>query len=61
MTSRTKKEDKAVEKIPQPLRPPLSKQQQVAVDAAKTNTKNDGSHIEKQREARLAQFNQEEC
>ena len=48
-TAKEKIQCKAVEKKP------LSKQQQEAVEGVKTKTKNDGSHIAKQRAARLAQ------
>ncbi|MBL4832239.1 MAG: hypothetical protein JKY55_20470 [Aliivibrio sp.] len=40
--------------VEQPQAPILSTQQQAAHDNATTQTKNDGSHIEQQRAARLA-------
>jgi hypothetical protein len=42
----------------QPQAPLLSKQQQAAIDNANTQTKNDGSHIQQQRAARLAKAEQ---
>jgi len=48
-TVKDNKQNKAVEKKP------LSKQQQAAVDGVNTKTKNDNSHIAKQRAARLSQ------
>ncbi|WP_158089130.1 hypothetical protein [Cognaticolwellia mytili] len=37
-------------------KPALSKPEQAAVDAANTQTKNDGSHIEAERKKRLAEI-----
>jgi len=50
----TNKNTKQAAVVDKPLAKQLSKQQQAAADNAKTNTKNDGSHIAKQRANRLA-------
>lgn len=56
-TSNTNKSKPVVDK--EVVLKPLSKQEQANVEAAKTHTKNNGSHIVKQREARLAQAKKE--